>query len=190
MSRRRDEWRAEVIRSARISDAVRVVLLVLADTMTDGGYVSVPRSALAKTINRSPHRITERLKLAREAGYLAIVRPAMPNRTAEYVATLPDLSGGAPVRTSRRGTPVRTSEVRSADPIQVPPSAPQADGVRGADGGTPNARASTTATEERSDGESADADESRCRQCERPQPGWLLATRNGMCIGCARRAAS
>lgn len=32
--------------------------------------------------------------------------------------------------------------------------------------------------------------EGHCQRCERPQPGWLLATRNGMCVDCARRAAS
>ena len=126
---RRDEWRAEVIKSSRISDSVRVVLIVLADTMTDAGYVSIPRSAIARAINRSPRRVTERLELAREAGYLAIVRPARPEahsgvrgHVAERVrgCARPHLSQGLrPGRTSER-----ISEVRIAATIQRRTSAP------------------------------------------------------------------
>jgi hypothetical protein len=29
-----------------------------------------------------------------------------------------------------------------------------------------------------------------CQRCDRPQPEWVLASRDGMCIDCARRAAS
>jgi hypothetical protein len=140
-----------VISSARISDSVRVVLIVLADEMTDTGYVSVPRQRLAALLNRSPRRITERLEKAREAGYLDVVQRGRPGRTAEYQATLPKRSDSAPVRTIS-GSTQHHLMVRSAAPIMVPPSAPcSADGLSvlsglyGADGGPANTRALTNA---------------------------------------------
>jgi hypothetical protein len=158
MSRRglRDRWRSEVLRATRITDSVRVVLLILADSMTDAGYVSVPRSELAATLNRSPRRVTERLELAREAGYLAVVRPAMPGRTAEYVATLPEASQGAPVRTSTNGHKSGLERGGLQPPFVAPFRTSTERGTsdaRGADGGPPNTRALPTATknEERTD---------------------------------------
>jgi hypothetical protein len=134
MSRRgfRDRWRAEVIRSTTIPDSTKVLLIVLADTMTDAGMVSVPRTALAKALNRSPKRVTERIKLAHEAGYLDTVRSGKPGRTAEYQAVLPGESHGAPVRTNR--------VVRFQGPSMVQPSAPPKLGQHGAPVGPTNAR--------------------------------------------------
>lgn len=135
----RARWRAEVVRSPRITDSVRVVLLVLAEHMTDAGYVSVPRSRLAAELNRSPRRITERIEKAREAGFLDVVRRGMPGRTAEYVATMPP--DGADGRTKQM--------VRITAPIEVRTGAPSDPAAHGADGGPANTRACSTATRQR-----------------------------------------
>jgi hypothetical protein len=131
----RERWRREVWRTQRVSDSVRVVLLLLAEDMAANGQVSVPRSELAERLGRSPKRVTERLRVAIEAGLLARVMAGQPRTTAVYAAVLPAGSGGAPVRTpvrgadSRpyRGAPVRTPHL-STDARERPD-------LGGADGG-------------------------------------------------------
>jgi hypothetical protein len=144
--------------------------------MTDAGYVSVPRRILAATLNRSPRRITERLELARDAGYIAIVRQARPGRTAEYVATLPDSSEGAPVRTSNGVRPSAPLGVRITDTIPRRPSAPPKPDGRGADGGPPNARASSSATKNKER-----TDENVCELCGQTSSFTLIG---GLCRKC------
>lgn len=101
-----------------ITDSTRVVLLVLADHMTDHGYVSVPRSTIAKTINRSHRRVTERLQDARTAGLLDVVRSGRPGRTAEYVAVIPT-SHGADGRTKLDGADCSTHSWRTGAPSKT-----------------------------------------------------------------------
>jgi hypothetical protein len=92
MSGRRtvEQWRAEVARSPRLSNAARVLLLVLADHMDAKRRVSVPRSRLARQIGRHPQRVAERIKQAREAGLLDVVSPGYRGHTAVYVGLFPD----------------------------------------------------------------------------------------------------
>jgi hypothetical protein len=84
----RARWRAEVLRSTAITDATRVLLLVLADRMRANGTVSVPRAELAKILGRSPQRITDRILAAKKAGLLDTVGGGYRGRTAVYVARL------------------------------------------------------------------------------------------------------
>jgi len=83
----------EILRASKIPDSVRVVLLVMHDYMTDAGYVSVPRSKLAEILNRSPRRITERIKAAVDAGLLDVIQAGRPGRTARYMAVIPTKDG-------------------------------------------------------------------------------------------------
>lgn len=114
----RDRWREIVLASPHITDSVRVVLLVLADHMTDHGYVSVPRSTIARTIHRSPRRVTERLERAREAGLLDVVRSGRPGRTAEYVAVIPS-THSADGRTKLHGADCSTHSWRTGAPSKT-----------------------------------------------------------------------
>jgi hypothetical protein len=176
---RRDEWRTEVIRSSLISDSVRVVLLVLADTMTDTGCVSVPRSRIAAAINRSPRRVTERLELAREAGYLAITRAGKPGQTAAYMARLPDLSHGADGRTKprvRTGAPQHGADSSHHSWRTGAPTKPD---THGADGGPANtrARSSRNDNQERTEGQKP----SGCVDCSAPDPFMPIAGRCRTC---------
>ena len=140
----RDRWRAEVLRSSLIGDSVRVVLIVMAEAMTEAGYVSLPRNTLAKTINRAPRRVTERIELARLAGFLNVIRPGKPGQTAEYVATLPAHPHGAPVRTKPKGTSA-TRHGADSSHHSVRTGAPSKPDTHGADGGPTNTRARTRA---------------------------------------------
>lgn len=119
----RDAWRREVLRSGRISDSVRVLLLVLADNIRGKDRISLPRNQLAEILGRSPQRITERIQLACEAGFLDRVESGKPGRTAVYQALIPKPEGPR-VRISRkgpdsryqRGPDVRTSKPWSKGP--------------------------------------------------------------------------
>ena len=85
----RSQWRTEVLASHRITDSVRVLLLLLHEHMNAQGQVSVPRRKLAEYLNKSERRIDERLQRAREAGFLTRKVSGQPGRTAVYLATIP-----------------------------------------------------------------------------------------------------
>lgn len=109
---RRARWkRAVYAHRPRMTDGCRVLLLRLLDDMNVNGVVSVPRSQLAADFGVPPARVSERIKLARQLGYLDMVRRARPKVTAVYQATIP-----TPPQTPARGTdPVphqHKSEVR------------------------------------------------------------------------------
>ena len=83
-----------MFRSPCISDAVRVLLLALADDMTESGRVSVPRAKLMTKINRSERRVGDRLTAAVGAGLLDRVAAGRKGHTAVYAATLPGRDSG------------------------------------------------------------------------------------------------
>jgi hypothetical protein len=94
----RDEWRAAVLKDPRISNACRVLMLVLADMMRGDGYICRSRSELARVLGVHPSRITQRLNEAVDAGILARIVEGKPGRLAVYQAMRPD---GACIRTKR-----------------------------------------------------------------------------------------
>lgn len=123
---KRSAWRRHVLRSHLITDSVRVLMLELAEEMSPGGIVSVPRSDLAGRLDRDAKRITERIALAKDAGFLDVVSRARPGHTAVYAAKFPPA----------RGADSRTH--RGADGGTPKPPA------RGADGGEPTGKGSRT----------------------------------------------
>jgi hypothetical protein len=130
----RARWRREVWRTQRVSDSVRVLLLLLADDMAENGRVSLPRSELARRLGRTPRRVTERLQMACDVGLLDRVQTGKPGATAVYAAVLPT-SDGAPVRTPAKGADSGTSpgaHVRTLDTSAHVLGRP---GLDGADGG-------------------------------------------------------
>jgi len=110
----RDPWCRAVIKHSTLTNATKLLLVVLVDDMKLDGRVSVPRSELAKKLGVHPSRITERIKEAVDARVLDVVQRGRPGVTAEYQALLSD---GAPVRTKKArrrlnpdGAPVRTMQ--------------------------------------------------------------------------------
>jgi hypothetical protein len=85
----RERWREEVITSTAITDATRVLLLVLMDDMDARGYVSVPRDALAKRLKRNERKVSARFEDAVSAQLLDRVVRGNRGRTAVYRAMLP-----------------------------------------------------------------------------------------------------
>jgi len=140
----RARWTAAAYRSPLITDSVRVVLLVLAEQMTEAGYVSVPRTEIADRIGRSPRRVTERLELARVTGFLDVVRRGQPGRTAEYrglIPTGPAPSYGADGCTTQGCGRAHQEHGADCSTHSVRTGAPSANGQHGADGGPANTRA-------------------------------------------------
>lgn len=103
----RDRWVAEVYRTHLITDGVRVALLALAGEMDDDGFVSVPRDELAALLARSPRKVSDRLKAAVDAGFLARAGRGQKYRTAAYQATTPrpsvSVTPGGPTENPAQG---------------------------------------------------------------------------------------
>ena len=90
MSRRSvEQWRREVYRSHRLGDAARVLLLYLADHMSTDRKVSVPRATIAKALNRSERRVSERVSAAHEAGFLSTVSAGHRGHVPVYQGLFP-----------------------------------------------------------------------------------------------------
>jgi hypothetical protein len=86
------EWRAAVLRSPTIDGETRCVLLVL--DVTDDGRTAVSRAALAAMFGRSERQIAERLRRAREAGFLAMAERPARGRPTIYEVTAPSRPNG------------------------------------------------------------------------------------------------
>lgn len=101
MSRRRnpDDWRREVLRSYKINDSVRVLLLYLADHMRQDRTVSVKRDTIAKALGRTERRVSARIAEAHKAGFLSTVAPGYRGHVAVYQGLFPDAESGTATST-------------------------------------------------------------------------------------------
>ncbi len=118
---RRTRWRQAVFEPrAGMTDACRVLLLYLHDYMNHKGIVSRPRSKITADLGIHSARVTERLKLAKDLGFISPVRRGRPHVTAVYQAVIP--SSEAPVRRVSRGTSAVPLEVRQpgSDEVRQP----------------------------------------------------------------------
>lgn len=113
---RRPAFRTAVF-AADVPDSVKVLLLRLLEDMNHKLIVSVPRSRLAADLDVPYARITERVKVARDKGYLDQVRRGRPGVTAVYQ--------GVP----RRGTDSVPLEVRPPVPSEGTDSVPSSGGL-------------------------------------------------------------
>jgi len=85
----RERWIAEVLRTERIGDACRVLLLVMARHMSDTGIAAITRDQLAAIIGRHPQRVAERISEARRCGLLNVLSAGTKARPTEYIAVIP-----------------------------------------------------------------------------------------------------
>lgn len=138
----RDRWRATLWR-APVSDATRILLLLLADHMRTDGHVSVPRAELAATLGRTERRVNDRIKEARAAGLLDCIAAGRPGRTAEYVALLPK---GAQVRPLPKGAVSGRDHGADLRPTQTPDKGAQGCPTS-SKGGSPESAAFVAATD-------------------------------------------
>lgn len=139
----RDRWVGHVFRDREISDGCRVLLLYLAERMTDAGRVSTPRDQLAEALGVDPRRITARITEATRAGLLSKRGGGWKGRTAEYEALLPKVAAERlPSPAIGGGSPSTFSVHLYPGKSDSKVDAPQ----------PPNARASVNETRQRDDG--------------------------------------
>lgn len=122
MGRRRptpEQWREAVYKSQAITDAVRVVLLLLADYMRQDRTVSVPRATIANKLGRTERRISQRIADAHHAGFLDTISKGYRGSTAVYVGTFPD-----PERVTVSSTLLVSKSVTLSTLERVPPGGP------------------------------------------------------------------
>lgn len=112
MSRRSvEDWRRQVYRATVVGGRVQVLLLLMADHMRADRKVSIPRARLAAYLDITERRVSERIKVAIEHGYLDKVGGGYRGRTAEYQALFP----------AERVTPTSTlssTETRTLSPLE------------------------------------------------------------------------
>lgn len=85
----RARWLREVLRTAQITESVKVMLLALGiEEMDPSGLVSVPREELAVRIGRGKARVSERIQGAVDHGFLVRVSAGKKGNTAVYAAAL------------------------------------------------------------------------------------------------------
>lgn len=107
----------------------QLLLLRLSDDMNANGIVSVPRSQLARDLAAPESRISEWVSQAKVAGFLSVVKPARPGRTAVYQG----LDGRAQVRPGVPTEGYGNSDlygVRPGVPPRGTPSTPPTEGVQ------------------------------------------------------------
>jgi hypothetical protein len=105
-----------------ISNGTKLLLHVVMADMDAKGYLSIPRTELARRLNVQRNRITERIAEAKDHGYLDTVSKGVPGRTSQYVATMPS---SGPVHGPSEWSATRTLMVRQAihhdGPLDGPP---------------------------------------------------------------------
>lgn len=90
----RERWITEVLRTDAINDGCKLVLIAMSRHMSEAGHVSWPREKLAADVGlQTVQRVTNRIKEAREAGLLDLVRRGGNGVTAIYEAMLPHSQG-------------------------------------------------------------------------------------------------
>jgi hypothetical protein len=103
----------------QLTNGCRLLLLRLADDMSEKGIVSVPRSVLAEHLAVAPARITEWIRTAIVFGLLSSVRRGQPGVTAVYQGLVPKelVRQGVP---SERYARADQAEVRHRVPSENP----------------------------------------------------------------------
>lgn len=100
-----EEWRRVVFRSHRLKGNVQVLLLLMAEYMRSDRHVSVPRSELAARLGIHEQRVADRIKVARDRGFLGIVSRGYREHTAEYQGTFPNPEAESVRSSSTQETP-------------------------------------------------------------------------------------
>ncbi|MGY1845530.1 hypothetical protein [Modestobacter sp. SYSU DS0875] len=92
----RERWITEVLRTDAINDGCKLVLIAMSRHMTEKGRVSYPRERIAAEVGlKTPQRVTNRIKEARDAGLLDVVHSGYRGMTAVYEAMIPAPGKGA-----------------------------------------------------------------------------------------------
>lgn len=98
MSRRRnvrEAWLTEVLRTENLNNSAKLILVALSRQMDEQGRVRYPRERLAADVGlKAVQRVTDRIKEAKDAGFLIADGGGINGTVAQYFAQLP----GTPLR--------------------------------------------------------------------------------------------
>jgi hypothetical protein len=85
----REHWITEVLRSD-LNNSVKLILVALGRQMDEKGRVRYPRERLAADVGlKTVQRVTDRIKEAKDAGYLIADGGGINGTVAQYYASLP-----------------------------------------------------------------------------------------------------
>ncbi|TMR11052.1 hypothetical protein ETD86_37030 [Nonomuraea turkmeniaca] len=114
----RARWLREVLRTAQITESVKVMLLALGiEEMDPSGLVSVPREELAVRIGRGRARVSERITAAVDQGFLVRVSAGKKGNTAVYAAAVKGSACADPSDTGK-GPAIRTESEHFGSDLQ------------------------------------------------------------------------
>lgn len=121
----RDRWLTEVLQTDALNNSAKLVLVALSRQMDDKGRVRYPRESLAADVGlKTVQRVTDRIKEAKDAGFLVADGGGVNGTVAQYFAQLPGTSlrgtssagrGNGP-RGTRNGVPEPAPEVGPGTP--------------------------------------------------------------------------
>lgn len=196
----RDAWLEEVLRTARVKDACRVLLIYMATArdgqgryfMTESGRIRVSRERLAAALDVNPKRITDRITEATRAGLLIKVGGGYHGQVSQYLA---QLVGDRKVPVEPAARPAVQSLARlvklpgnggpseSEEPVPSRGNEPLRTATKGSAEPAPHARACARATYEGRDSVSALAQRRpRLRTCRCVKDdAWREISRGSRC---------
>lgn len=119
----RDRWVTAVLASPQLNNSCKLVCIALSRHMTDEGRTSqVPRETIAAELGlRSLQRITDRIKEAKDAGFLDKTGGGVNGTAASYMAQVPrhGVPASGPGNGSRGtwfGVPAQAQEMAPGTP--------------------------------------------------------------------------
>ncbi|WP_435109772.1 hypothetical protein [Nocardiopsis synnemataformans] len=119
----RSTWVRQLFRTKRVGDAVRVLLLRMAQDMDDAGRVQVAREELAEDLGTTERRVSGRIKQAVDAGLLERVKAGNRGGAAIFGALLVEGQRVTPTSTlsgSERVTEPSTHSAGKGDGAKHP----------------------------------------------------------------------
>lgn len=111
-----------MLRSYTLTPATKLLLLTMAQHMSEDRRVSVPREDLARQMRVHPQRVAERIRKAKDAGYLTQVGGGYKGTTAIYEGVFPEVSvllRGTQGAAKRTAPPVRNDVPRGGTQSQA-----------------------------------------------------------------------
>ena len=117
MKRSLNDWRRAVYKAQGLKGNVQVLLLLMSEYMHANRHVSVPRSELAEKLGVHEQRVADRIKAARDHGFLNIVSRGYRGHTAVYQGTFPNIKADSVREPSTQEAP----RIRMQTPIDCVP---------------------------------------------------------------------
>lgn len=122
----RERWLTAVLRTDRLNNSAKLVMVALGRQMDEQGRVRYARESLAADVGlKTVQRVTDRIKEAKDAGFLVADGGGINGTVAQYYASFPGTSLRGTSSTGRgngsRGTRNGVPEPAISDRSDTPP---------------------------------------------------------------------